>query len=208
MLSEIDEHKGAVKTYWSEVRERVAKIEPTFAALVDQLCPDKRFPLYLAYYPYGATIADTKTFFLPKAGGGSYQISDANTPKDVVKYLQYGQHDSPLGLVLEREFEQYIDLKAEGITIPWAIYKPGNFYSFRRNLSRKDTRVYAPNGILDCVAGGRSVFALPSIGCATQHSNLQRTFNIKSSDFLTASTKISSLLPTILSSNFGFKLNS
>ncbi len=180
MVTERDEGKGVVKTYWSELRDRVAAVEPYFAAIVDKLAPDETFPIYLAYYPYGMDIGDTETFFLPHREGKYYKLSDSDAPKDIVSHLGYGIQDSPLGMVLEKSFEQFIDFPDENVTIPWAIYKPGSFFSFRRNLSRLSSRVYAPNGVLTAVSGARSASVLASIGCTVNHTNLQREFNVKS----------------------------
>lgn len=181
MVTEIDEGKGLVKTYWEQVNARIAKVEPTFAALVNKLNPDRSFPIYLAYYPYGAIEGDTESAFLPDQQGGYYRLLDDNTPKDIADNLGYGKNSSPLGMVLEKELELFIDLPHEGITIPWLIYKPGKIFPFSRILSKNKSRVYAPNGLLSSTAGARSVFMLPNIGSAVHHINLQRDFNVKNS---------------------------
>lgn len=179
MLTEVDERKGLVKVYWSDIRKRVAKVEPKFAKIVDELNPGKAFPIFLAYYPYGALTGDTQTVFLPTVDDKEYKLSDPTIPKDVAKHLGYGKNSSPMGMVLEKCTELFIDLKEEGITIPWAISSPGAFFSFSRILSKKNQRIYAPNGLLSETSGGRSVFMLPNIGCATHHTNLQRDFNVQ-----------------------------
>lgn len=181
MVTEIDEGKGLVKTSWNSIRKRVHKVEPVFAKIVDQIGPDKSFPIYLAYYPYGALEGDTESSFLPNPKGSFYRLDDKNLPKEIYDDLGYGKSSSPLGMVLEKELELFIDLKNEGITIPWLVYKPGKIFPFSRILSQKSHRIYAPNGLLSSTAGVRSTFMLPNIGCAINHSNLQRDFNIKSS---------------------------
>lgn len=181
MITEVDERKGVVKTSWAGVRERVAKVEPKFAAIVDELSPDDSFALYLAYYPYGALEADTESTLLPNINGGHYRLTGKNTPKEIRSNLGYGKDSSPLGMVLEKQLELFIDNKQEGVTIPWLIYTPGKIFPFARILSSKSKRVYAPNGLLSSTAGVRSTFLLPNIGCATNHVNLQRDFNIHSS---------------------------
>lgn len=180
MVTEVDEGKGLVKVYWADIRKRVAKVEPTFAKIVNELSPDKTFPIYLAYYPYGAFKGDTETIFIPKSEGGHYSLLDLDAPKDVLKHLGYGKHDSPLGMVLEKCFEIFTDLKIEGITIPSLVYSPGDFISFMKNLSRKSNRTYSSNSIFAATSGVRSTFMLPNIGCTTNHLNLQRDLNIKS----------------------------
>jgi len=179
MATSIDERKGIVKVSWSDVRKRVAKVEPAFAKIVDELNVDKSYPLYLAYYPYGSSDADTISSFFPDMNNGYYRITDSHAPKDIVTHLGYSKDNTPLGMVLEKQIESYIDLKSEKITIPWIIYTPGRFFPFTRILSRKSHRIYSPNGLASSTAGARSVFMLPNIGCATNHLNLQRDFNLK-----------------------------
>lgn len=172
--------KGTVKTTWSEVRKSVLKVAPNFAKIVDEIDPNKSFPLFLAYYPYGELIGDTYSPFIPAGNGKFYRLSDPSAPKEISTHLGYGKDSLPLGLVLEKQLEYFIDLKEERITIPWLIYPPGTFFPFSRILSKNNNRVYASNGILLTSSGSRSAFMLPNIGCTTNHSNLQRHYNVKS----------------------------
>lgn len=181
MLSEIDNGTGLVKVFWQDVRDRIAKVEPTFARIVDALNPDKSFPLFLAYYPYGSVDADTISSLFPDMKGQFYRLSDQEAPKEIVKHLGYSIHSTPLGMVLDKELECFIDLKREGITIPWLVYRPGKIFPFSRILSYKSKRIYEPNGLLSSTAGARSTFMLPNIGSTVNHAYLQRDFNIQSS---------------------------
>ena len=172
--------QGVVKVYWEDIREHIGKIDPIFVTLVDDISPDHTFPAYLVYFPYAALIGDEQGPIMPKQEGGAYRLSDADAPKDVVKHLGYGNDGSPFGMVLDKNIELFIDLKEDGIIIPWVIYSPGAFFSYARNLSQKNDRIYAPNGVLSAISGARSVFMLPNIGSAVNHSRLQRDFNIQS----------------------------
>ena len=180
MITRNDESCGLVKVCWDDIKDRVKQVEPVFAEHVNKLSPDKSFPIYLAYYPYGSVEADTESSLFPRMDGGFYRLTDKDAPKDVVKHLGYSIDSAPLGMVLEKQLELFIDMKNEGITIPWLIYKPGMFFPFSKILRVKNNRIYAPNGILSSTAGARSVFMLPNIGCAINHSNLQRDLNITS----------------------------
>jgi hypothetical protein len=181
MFTTQDEGRGLVKTCWADIRERVAKVEPKFASIIDALNPDKSFSLFLAYFPYGTLIGDTKTMFIPRIDGGVCPLIDPNLPKEVLEQLGYGRDSSPMGMVLEKEIEYFIDLKEDYITIPGVIYRPGNIFSFSRNLTKVPSeKNYTPNAIFNASSGARSVFMLPNIGCASQHSNLQRDFNVRS----------------------------
>lgn len=180
MDMEFDDDNNVVKIYWDDIREKVTKVEPKFAKIVDALNPDKSYPLFLAYYPYGSTDADTESSLFPRNDGSFFRISDSDAPKEIVKYLGYSKNSTPLGMVLDKEIECFIDLKNEGITIPWHIYQPGSMFPFARILNKATDRIYAPNGLLSSTAGARSAFMLPNIGCGVNHSNLQRDFNVQS----------------------------
>lgn len=181
MLTETDEGRGLVKVYWSDIRERVAKVEPSFASIVDELNPDDSFPIFLAYYTYGELIGDSHSPLLPKVDGGYYPLFDQNAPKDVIQHLGYGKGSLPLGMILDKNFEFFIDLKDKGISIPWSVHSPGKFISFARNLSNKGRHIYAPNGIMSTSSGSRSAFMLPNIGCIVLHSSLRRDYNVQNS---------------------------
>lgn len=180
MFTEIDEGNGLVKCFWSDIRHRFAKIEPVFTDIVDQLSPKQSHPLYVAYYPYGDTDADTRSSLFPGMDGTYYRITDPHVPRDILEHLGYSANGTPLGIVLEKELECFIDLGSEQITIPWLVYKPGDFFPLSTILTKKKSHVYTPNGLLSSTAGARSAFMLPHIGAAANHSNLQRDFNIKS----------------------------
>lgn len=177
-FTEIDTNAGLVKTSWQAISERVRQVEPTFSRLVDELNPDKTFPVYLAYLPYGQFKGDTLSTLLPDMDKNYFRVSDQSAPKEISKYLGYSVGGSPFGMVLEKELEYFIDLKDQKITIPWAIYKPGRFFSFGHHFNKASSRV--PNSVLTTTSGARSTFMLPNIGCAVNHANLRRDFNIES----------------------------
>lgn len=180
MVTEVDEGTGLVKTCWANVRNRVMKVEPTFANIIDELNPDRSFPIYLAYFPYGELIGDIEHSFFPKQKNGVFKLSDPDSPQDLVKHLGYGINSLPMGMVLEKNIEWFIDLKNENISIPWVVYSPGTFFPFSRVLSKRNKHIYVPNNVLSTTSGSRSAFMLPNIGCATKHINLQRDFNVQS----------------------------
>ncbi len=179
MFTEQDEGNGLLKTYWPAVRDRVSKIEPFFTALVDKLNPDEDFPLYIAYYPYGSIDADTQSTRFPDLNGGFFRLSDSNVPNDLTKNLGYSRNDTPLGMILDKQIECFVDLPNKKVTIPSFIYTPGKIFPFTQMLNKKNKRVYAPYGLLCSTAGARSTFMLSNIGCATNHAALQRDFKIK-----------------------------
>lgn len=181
MFTENDDGRGLVKLTWENVRKRVAKVDSSFAKIVDDLSPGNSLPIYLAYYPYGHYIAAKNNFFLPDNDGGVFKLGEPKISKDLFKNLGYGMNSLPMGMVLEKDIEWFIDLEEEKISIPWLLYSPGTFFPFAKSLSVRSARVYSPNNVLTMVSGARSAFMLPNIGCISNHVNLQRDFNIKSS---------------------------
>ena len=179
MYTSNDEGKGLVKTCWANIQERVAKVNPIFAKIVNELNPGANLPIFLAYYPYGSLIGDTENPFLPNMDSSVYRLNDVGVAKEVSKHLDYGKNSLPMGMVLDKDVEYFIDLHREKITIPWLMYKPGSFFPFNTILGSNNQKSFAPNGILLTSAGARSVFMLPNIGCATNHARLQRDFNIQ-----------------------------
>lgn len=178
MFTEIDNRCGLVKVFWESVRDRIKNVEPNLVKIIDSLSPDKTFPLYLAYLPYGDLKGDTESTLIPLMNGGQVRLTDQNIPKDLIKNLSYGKATTPLGMVLEKELEYYIDLKKENITIPVAVYKPGRFFGLASNLIKNNNRIYEPNTLITASSGARSTFVLPNIGCVTKHANLQRDLNV------------------------------
>jgi hypothetical protein len=179
MFSMQDANNGMIKLSWKDVRDKVRSVEPHFAKLVDKINPDASFPLYLAFYPYGELDADTQSTLFPDQQGGFYRLTDANVPNEVMQDLGYSVNNTPLGMVLEKQIECFVNLKSNKITIPTFIYTPGKIFPLTRILNNKNNRIYAPYGLLCSTAGARSAFMLPNIGCSTNHVLLQRDFKIK-----------------------------
>ncbi|MFZ2315408.1 MAG: hypothetical protein WAW86_07105 [Gammaproteobacteria bacterium] len=179
MVSYVDDRQGVVKTDWASIRDRVASVEPKFAQLVDELSPGKDFPLYLIYLPYGVLKGDTQHSYLPDNKGGYYSLTDPAVPKELLRDIGYGVGGSPMGMVLEKQLEYFIDFKHKKVTIPWLIYSPGNFFPISTILGAQGAEVYAPNGLLTVSSGARSTFMLPNIGCNSHFVGLKRDFNLK-----------------------------
>lgn len=183
MFSEYDEGRGVVKTCWSKMRKRVHKINPEFAKLVDEVEPDdKSMPLFLAYYPYGQSSSDTVSPIMPTQHGETYRLLENEAPKEIFKHLGYGSKASPVGMLMNKRFELFVDLPHKNITIPKKLYKPGDIFPLGSILRKYNSNFHPPNGILKVVAGARSAFMLPYIGSAQQYQYMTRDFKIKKYD--------------------------
>ncbi|MCH9770199.1 MAG: hypothetical protein K0U12_04905, partial [Gammaproteobacteria bacterium] len=180
MFTTNNSKQGLVKTQWKNIREDVKKVEPVFTKLVDALNPNKNFSVYLAYFPYGALKGDTKCSFLPLMNGEFCRLDSPSIPNIVKKDLGYGIGSSPFGMVLDKNFEYFFDLKHRSTSKPQRIATPGSFFPLDRLFTMKNQRVYSPNGILSVSSGARSVFMLPCVSRELNHSYLQRDLGITS----------------------------
>lgn len=179
MFTEHDNRKGLVKTNWQGVRERVHKVNSELANLIDEVSPGDQMPLFLAYYRYGDKKGDTISSILPAIDNKNYRLTESEAPKEIFKHLGYGTNAAPLTLLLEKNFEFFVDLPEKKLTIPVQVYKPGSLFPLATILRINKARNYPPNGVLQATAGCRSVFMLPNIGRQNKHHNLQRDFNLK-----------------------------
>ncbi len=165
------------KVSWKDVRDSIFKVNPWFAEKVDQLQPDDTFPLYVASFPYGSLIGDAKSQFIPTSEGSYYRLNSPDAPKDIIKHLGYGKDSSPLGLILDKTIEFFVDAPERKVTIPKKIVRPGEFLNFSRILSIKKLPTYkpfAPNGLLKATAGARTTFSLPYLTCNASFIKLER----------------------------------
>lgn len=109
--------------------------------MVDSINPDKKFPLYLAFYPYGSIDADTTSSLFPDGKGGYFRLTDTNVSSAVFKDLGYSARNTPLAMVLDKEIECFVDRNEVNLSIPWLISGPGEFFPLTRILPQKNTRV-------------------------------------------------------------------
>lgn len=168
---------GIEKVTWNDIKDSVASVNPAFAEVVNKVSPKSNLPLYIVSFPYGALIGDDISQFIPNKDGTYYRLNDPDAPKDIIKHLGYGKDSSPLGFILDKSVEFFVDAKDRNVTIPKKIIRPGEFLNFSRILSLKKSnkhKPFAPNGLLKVTAGARTVFSLPYLTCNSSFINLER----------------------------------
>jgi len=155
---------GIKKVQWNDVRDAIYSKNPEFTKIVDRVKPDQNFPLYLVSFPYGALIGDDISQFIPNDDGTYYRLNSPDAPKDIIENLGYGKESSPLGLILDKSIEFFVDAQDRSVTIPKKVIKAGDFFNFSRILSLAKTspsKPFAPNGLLKATAGARTTFSHP-----------------------------------------------
>ena len=170
----MNSNKSTIKeVYWDEIKENINEVNPEFAKIINKIRPDKKLPLYLVEFPYGDLVGDDISQFIPDNEGGYYRLTSENAPENIKNNLGYGASTSPLGLLLEKKIEFFVDINHRNITIPNAILSPGGFYNTSIVLSKFKKVPYNPNGILKASAGARTVFSMPYLTCKNSFSRLQ-----------------------------------
>ncbi len=170
---------GTRKVYWHEIKDKIKNANFEFYTLVDRLNPGVDFPLYILNFPYGELIGDEHSQFLPLENGTLFRLNDPRLPNELNLHLGYGKSSSPLGMIIDKQFEWYVDLPQKKLTLPVRIQSPGEFFSYTRIVDVQSKFNYSPMGVLSAISGGRSIFMLPSIGCQSRITKLCRDLKIK-----------------------------
>jgi hypothetical protein len=161
------------KVFWDEIREHVKISNPSFFYLVDEISPKGDMPLYLFNFGYGDLIGDSKTFYIPH-NNELMTLNNFSASDSITKDLFYGFHSSPLGFVLNKCFEWYLQGESENETYPVYIDKEGDFFNLSHVTKLKQIKQYLPNGILSVKAGAQSSFLIQNIGCKRGFNRLKK----------------------------------
>ncbi len=162
---------GIKETYWDEVREDVARLNPELAKICDEISPGKDCPLLRIRYPYGATIVDKGTFNLPHMGN-LVPLTHVDIPVHLKEKLGYSA--IPFSLVLHNDIEVFVESGAR--VIPVNFHKSGNVFGAFESMDLLAN--IQSNPIWSVSAGGRSVFMLPRITDKVGHNRLRKEFGI------------------------------
>ncbi|MGQ3888454.1 hypothetical protein ACQUW5_05405 [Legionella sp. CNM-1927-20] len=180
MFSALDEGRGIVRTNWGEIRNRFESINLEFTKLIDNVSPNKNIPVYLIYFPYGMLKGDTSSSFLPLSNDSFIKLSDSNIDKTIAQDLGYGMYSSPLGIILDKYIEYFIEFDEQ--VFPYQVDGPGTIFNKGILLKKINRRNYSPNGILKATAGARTAFMLPSIN---SHNGINRLSKLTNYDLTT-----------------------
>ncbi|QDP73712.1 hypothetical protein FOG18_13720 (plasmid) [Legionella israelensis] len=175
MYTAMDEGEGIVRTTWDTVRDRFTKVDPRLANLIDGVSPNNKFPIYLLYFPYGMLKGDTNSSYLPLLNGEIAKLSEPGIDKNLSKDLGYGMHSSPLGIILDKFIEYFIEFDEQ--SFPYLISGPGTIFNKGILLTKNGHRNYSPNGILKATSGARTAFMLPSINSHNGINRLSKAIN-------------------------------
>lgn len=163
------------EVYWKDIRSRVLELNPSFAAVIDQLDPDSKMPLYIARYPFGSTIVREGIVHIPIENKKTIAVTSSRIPTNIQAQLNY-TGTIPAGIVLSNSTELF--MKQEDATLPFTISTKGRIIALWRALDPDPTHSFHAGGALHMVAGTRTLFMLPKITDTTSFKKLSRARGI------------------------------
>lgn len=163
------------KLTWKQVRKDVAKVNPEFAKVIDELSPGDDHWIAKVTYPYGSLVMKRSLLMLPNAKGDLVPITDSSLDSAIREGLIYNLQSNPVSLVLKNSFEIFLPLEDRTIPLSGPIC-PGTAFGAWRILNLHKTQ--HPAFIWDMTAGARSVFMLPKIAETKKHMHLKRAYSL------------------------------
>lgn len=156
---------------WKDVRDRVSKLNPQLAKIIDDINPPKSHVLIKVSCPYGSEILKGGVLHLPLKGGEWVPYHDARFDKHLKELFAYNVGSNPISMLLKNTAELFFEL--EDRAIPFAIIPPGKLFGTWKILD--GSVQYCPAGFFwGLTAGARSVFLLPKISEAGGYSRLKK----------------------------------
>ena len=160
-------------TYWEDVRDRVAELNPELAKIVDGISPDKRYPLVKMKYHFGQHILDQGHFKVP-IDKELKTLDQSGLSSDLIHELTYNQ--IPLAMPLNGAIEIYFIVGNR--IIPFNLVKPGKFMALWTSL--EPNPMDKSGGIWFICAGTRSLYLCPKMGDANSFRKLKRRWLLRS----------------------------
>lgn len=119
------------KVFWVDIRNAMESLNPIFFELVDELSPDKQFPMYLVDYGYGDLVGDDEGIFIPTKKGQFVRLDSEYVSRSMFNDLGYGLNSSPLGMFFNKSFEWFLNTSNDKVHRIFPIYidSPGVFFS-------------------------------------------------------------------------------
>jgi hypothetical protein len=75
------------KHSWKTLHNRIKKIYPELAFIIDNISPPNDHTLYVAQYPYGAMILDKGVFKIPNTKGEIVSLDHSSIPNITLKII-------------------------------------------------------------------------------------------------------------------------
>lgn len=158
-------------TTWKKVRDRVAKVNPEFAAAVDSVSPNDSYELYSVKYPFGAMIFDAAVLNLPNNANQLVPLTHHTIPTKLKEQLSY--RTIPMGIILSGGGEMHAAIKDR--LIPLLVHLEGGLFGVWEAFDPPNS--YLVKLSWNVSSGARSLFMLPKITETSGYQRLQKEFS-------------------------------
>ena len=159
--------------YWEDIRKEVNKVNPELAKIIDNISPDKNYPLFQAQYPYGVEILHKGVVRFPDKKSNLVAITNQSIPNKIRDLLGYNLFTNPVSLILKNSVEIFFPLHERTIPL-YGIIPEGTIVSTWRILSELP---HAPAFLWNMTAGARTLMMLPKISNKERHKQLKSFLN-------------------------------
>lgn len=162
------------KTSWKHVRQQVSAINFPLSQLIDELDPQKNFPLYCATYRYGEQILNNKGLFIPENTEKLSNLSGFSLSRNKQYEFNYAKNLLPLGIIMQNSAEVYYE--GFGKIIPRYILQAGDVFGF--DCLAMPAHVPSCINLCNMTSGVRNIVMVPAICDVASHKNLVRDFSL------------------------------
>ena len=146
---------------WKDVRSEMIHASKELVTIIDELSPNKDFPLFRVKYPFGTKIVSNSIFYLPTE---TQYLSGHEAA--IKNKLSYGA--VPLGIIMKNIVELFFDINQK--IFSQAIYGKG------LNLGVSEYLGWLNQ--CSITAGARSLYMLPKISETLAHKQLRKRYNV------------------------------
>jgi hypothetical protein len=156
---------------WGEIKDQVAKVNPTFFEAMDKVAYHSTAKLFLASYQFGDLMVNSGVTQLP-IDGHLISIKHPELPEPFKTELTYSHMAA--GLFLNKTAEVFVDLETR--VHPLHMFNVGDIYGLWELLDSPDSPYY--RRMWSIAAGARSLFLVPKVTDTASHNRMQRVLNI------------------------------
>lgn len=157
---------------WSEIRDRVAPLDPKLTALIDTFTPTADQVFYLCRYSYGAHLFKEGHFYVPSEEQTLISLDSPSFPAEIKQHLNHAP--MPVCLMLSKTVEISFDTGER--VMPNRILYPGNYFGLKAAFD-PDTH-FPLQSVWTYTAGTRSCFMLPKISDNVHHTRIKRQYGL------------------------------
>lgn len=159
-MSPKEKHMLIEELTWKDARSAIVSSTKELAAIIDELSPDKNFPLFKVKYPFGSIITSGSNFYLP---ADNHQNSLELMVKNKLSYCAI-----PLGIIAKNCIELFFDTNRKIFSM--ALHGRGLRLGVSEHLGW--------NNQCTITSGARSLYMLPKISETIAHKQLRKKYEV------------------------------